>query len=295
VREKASVKYIFNGKDMGAMSDPQILASILQLGVTMAIAFLTNYIVERYLEIYRRPSHTKIYSVDTVIKPPQVAAWIPFVGSAVEMGRDICGFIRKYSDQFETPVFSATIGGKVCHFVADPKHVDIGFTPTSKLDHSALGAQFSVRCTGSDADVIAAAYADKPTVKNVKSLLQTNFYKEESMQRNLKASQAVLKEQIIKLLPSGDGEWSKIGLYGFCQKIIFAASVGPLLSTAISGEDMAQNFADWGEGIPFLFANVPSFFLSKSIKAREKMVDAMMDEAALLDEGGSALLKVSEE
>jgi hypothetical protein len=262
---------------MVAISDPQILAGILQLGVTMAVAFLTNYIVERYLEIYRRPSHSKVYSVETVIKPPQVAAWIPFVGSAVEMGRDICGFIRKYSDQFETPIFSATIGGKVCHFVADPKHVDM------------------VRCSGLDADVIVGAYADKPTLRKVNSQLQTNILKEESMQRNLKASQAVLKEHIIKLLPSGDGEWSKVGLYDFCLKIIFAASVGPLLSTTISGEDMAQNFADWGEGIPFLFANMPKLFLSKSIKAREKIVDAMMDEAALLDEGGSALLKVSED
>jgi hypothetical protein len=280
---------------MVAISDPQILAGILQLGVTMAVAFLTNYIVERYLEIYRRPSHSKVYSVETVIKPPQVAAWIPFVGSAVEMGRDICGFIRKYSDQFETPIFSATIGGKVCHFVADPKHVDIGFTQTSKLDHSTLGAKFMVRCSGLDADVIVGAYADKPTLRKVNSQLQTNILKEESMQRNLKASQAVLKEHIIKLLPSGDGEWSKVGLYDFCLKIIFAASVGPLLSTTISGEDMAQNFADWGEGIPFLFANMPKLFLSKSIKAREKIVDAMMDEAALLDEGGSALLKVSED
>jgi hypothetical protein len=227
------------------------------------------------------------------LQPPRVFSWIPFVGSGVEMGQGILKFIRKYSQQFNSPIFSAVVGGKVCHFFASSEDVTIGFWPTPKLDQSALGKQFLINalgCTKHDCD---NAYNDRQRVKQVFSLIQKHVMTKESQIINVEATQRVLKDRFDLLdetmsssslssatkngrsVSSRNG-WYRTSLFDFTLINIFAAAVGPLISNDMATDEAARDFLNWDEGIPLLFGGVPEFLLKQSVQAREKLVDSVM-------------------
>jgi hypothetical protein len=53
-------------------------------------------------------------------RPPHLWSWIPYLGSAIEMGKGITSFIRSRASQLKSPIFTATIMGDKCVFLADP-------------------------------------------------------------------------------------------------------------------------------------------------------------------------------
>jgi hypothetical protein len=106
-------------------------------------------------------------------------------------------------------------------------------------------------------------------------------------------SQQILNQRfdqfILEMTNTKDGQ-QKIGLYDFCLKNIFCASVAPIVSTMVATDELALEYAQFEKGVPLMFAKVPSIFLRKSISARETLI-AKLGSNDFLEQGASQLMK----
>eukprot|EP00541_Cyclophora_tenuis_P015730 CAMPEP_0116574544 /NCGR_PEP_ID=MMETSP0397-20121206/19453_1 /TAXON_ID=216820 /ORGANISM="Cyclophora tenuis, Strain ECT3854" /LENGTH=162 /DNA_ID=CAMNT_0004103321 /DNA_START=548 /DNA_END=1032 /DNA_ORIENTATION=- len=76
----------------------------------------------------------------SVITPPHVRTFIPHIGSALELRtKTILDFIRGHAAALNSPIFTATIMGKKCVFLADSRMVPMVFSSRNDaLDSDAL-------------------------------------------------------------------------------------------------------------------------------------------------------------
>mmetsp|Transcript_18437 Transcript_18437/g.23724 ORF Transcript_18437/g.23724 Transcript_18437/m.23724 type:complete len:522 (+) Transcript_18437:168-1733(+) len=227
------------------------------------------------------------------MEPPKVWSPFPFIGSAIEMGQDIRGFILKNSKRLESPIFTATIAGKECHFLADSLDTDMVYQRNKALDSNSLAIQFVTNVCGADDQEVQHIYNDKEWLKMSTKNVQHHVWSREAIAQLVPESQHILNERldqcILEMTNNKDGQ-QKIGLYDFCLKHIFCASVAPIVSTMVATDELALEYAQFEKGIPLLFAKVPSIFLRKAISAREILI-AKLGSSDFLEQGASQLMK----
>lgn len=229
------------------------------------------------------------------VEPPRVFSVVPHVGAGAEMSQGILKFIRKYSQKLDSPIFSALVGGKLCHFFAASEDATVGFWQTPKLDQTALGMQFMANAIGMSHDNVMAAYNNKHQMKKVFSLIQKHVLAKDAMAVNVDATQEVLKKRFEALDQRAlelaeTGEWLQMSLFDFALFNIFAAAIGPLISYSIATDEAAQNFRAWDKGIPLLFGGVPGLFLRNSIWGRDELLKSILKPEFV--EQASEMMKV---
>lgn len=251
---------------------PLILGSAL-------LAFCVNYILSRLQEV---STHRRRPTSSEPIEPPVVPCWIPYLGSAMEMGQDGLAFIRKYSIQYSSPVFSATISGDVCHFLADSTLASLAFKPSTALSADAVVKTFLARTAGMDAGVIEAACADQALQKAIMSHFHQHVLKRKAIETNLALSQTILQKRVASMRGTNPSGSFQLPLYQLCLETIFAASVGPIFSETL-GEPIenAHAFHDWLNAAPFLYAGMPSFLLRQGVRGQSFLTQRLKEPAFL--------------
>lgn len=255
------------------------LAAAVHLLVSFASIFLHN-------QNYKRARN------DGVVEPPRVFAPMPFVGSGLDMSKGILAFIRKHSQRLDSPVFSAMVGGKWCHFLVDPEDATLGYLPTSKLDSSLLAIKFMVNVGGASEKTALETYKDKSKINKIYGSFQKHILAADSLAANVAESQAILKRRLIALEETlNTNDWREISLTDFVSSNVFVAAVGPLVCKTLATDEYSRHFLNWDKSVSLMFAGVPSIFLPKASKARSMIWNKILEPESI--EESSEIIKVS--
>ena len=236
---------------------------ILLVGFSLQLSYIWNVIGN-----WRKRRATD------AVTPPKVWAFLPFIGSAIEMGQDIRAFILKYSRKFDSPIFTATIGGVDCHFLAASEDTTMIHGRNKSLDGDTLGQQFIENVCGGVG--VKECYKDRAFLTKTMKNVQAHIWPMEALNKLVNESQSIINERFHALEHGIEtGNWKKIGLYDFCLNHIYCASVAPVISVDIATEEYAREFATFEKAIPLLFGGLPSFLAKKQVNARDSIVSRL--------------------
>ncbi|CAB9508450.1 25-hydroxycholesterol 7-alpha-hydroxylase (Fragment) [Seminavis robusta] len=203
---------------------------------------------------------------DTVVRdPPHVWSWIPHVGSALAMGSDITEFIRSNGEKLLAPVFTATIMGDKCVFVADPQYlVTLAFRSNKYLDSLSLQKQFAkdvLACNELEVKENFGREIDKIQGQQYHHYL----FKGAELENSLKQAQELFQAMVPKL-SSGAG-WHD-DLFDMVVRSIFKATMGPIFSHELVSDEMYEHFRVFDKGVILLFSQAPQFLTKEARQAR---------------------------
>ena len=217
--------------------------------------------------------------------PPHVWSWIPYLGSALDMTHDhLRNFILKHSKRLgNAKIFTATIAGSHCAFIADTDLVYLVFKDSIlEIDSLSLQKRAMMNVFGETKEEVKKCFV-VPEGEIAMKMIQQYFVQNESLESTLQETQEILFHQIEHLVESKDDKleercsdgWSQMSLLTFCRKVIFFASVGPVVSKKLMDESFMSDYTTFEKGIPFLFAGAPSFVTRKSRAARVRLLDTL--------------------
>ena len=246
--------------------------------VTVAAASLTAFafrVVYSKLQANKNAKNKLLLkSGDVPVKPPHVWSWIPYLGSAIEMGTNVTQFIRKNSDaNNHAPVFTATVLGDHCLFIADPEQLTMVFRAkySKNLDSFSLQKQFTqsvLDCTEEETNQNFGEDLTKVTGKQFHHYL----FKGEELQNSMEQVQTIFHKLIPQLVndddKNGSSSWKEHNLFDMVVRSIFKATMGPLLSHDIVTDEMYEQFRIFDSGVIALFNNAPSFLTRQTRRAR---------------------------
>ena len=272
-----------------SIASPSTSLPIMGMATSMAVIVLTGTLV-------MRRSCSFWWSTDKNRKgdtPPHARFWIPYVGAGLAMGqKGLLGFVRSTARDLARKdgtmrvdgkgdravvatypsVFTATVLGDACLFFADPADLMIVFGARYQkyLDVLSLQKQFVKNALGATPQDVTETFQHEMTRLGT-SQYHHYLFKGQELERSMQHVQKFFLDWIPKV--AHHGTWKEQKLYEFVGTAIFHASTGPLMSQAVpQSDDAYTNFIDFDKGVIALFNNVPSFFLSSAVKARDKLL-----------------------
>jgi cytochrome P450 len=205
-------------------------------------------------------------------EPPLVRSRLPFLGHALDMGRDLTALLRACQRE-HGDVFTLLVAGRRMHFVVDPFSFPLVLKAQDNLSFHEIGDEIGTRAfgytslpPGADADALQGAYAEH--LKNA-ALGPLTARMEERLR--------VAFDRF-----TGDG-WRDEGLFDFCSRVIFAAGMETLFGEGVADDDALADFQRLDKWFPLLVAGVPVAALPGVVRARDRLmqrVDPMRGDAS---------------
>ncbi|XP_041804861.1 cytochrome P450 7B1 isoform X1 [Chelmon rostratus] len=228
-------------------------------------------------------------------EPPLIKGWIPFIGKALEFGRDAHTFLEEQKKKFGD-IFTVHIAGKYMTFIMDP------FMYPSIIKH---GRQLDFHKLSDTLAPLAFGY---PPVMNRNSpglhdeiirsfqLLQGDNLTPltESMMGNL---MLVFRQDHMGERLGEEGVWKSGGMYEFCSSVMFEATFltiygkPPLASRHSGMGTLREDFLRFDTMFPLLIAKVPIRFLRQAKASRDKMINYFLPHRMLCWSNTSMFIK----
>eukprot|EP00550_Attheya_septentrionalis_P006736 CAMPEP_0198294484 /NCGR_PEP_ID=MMETSP1449-20131203/22548_1 /TAXON_ID=420275 /ORGANISM="Attheya septentrionalis, Strain CCMP2084" /LENGTH=496 /DNA_ID=CAMNT_0043994445 /DNA_START=149 /DNA_END=1639 /DNA_ORIENTATION=+ len=246
--------------------------------------------------VFVQQSRRRRTGKDGALILPHVRSLLPYVGSAIDMGGGINKFIRKHAARLGgQPLFTATILGDKCVFIADPEYLSFIFKSSlqKKLDSETLQKQFMTNVMSASPSEVDEIF-DKDTLKKGSSHYHHYLFKGAELERSTR----LVQEFFIKLIPTlvsttDKDAWTRHDLFSMVVSAIFKASMGPLLSGSVVSDEAMQGFRDFDVGVVMMFNEAPSLLYRKSLKARAQLLKEM--ESSAFWKEASPLMKTRKE
>ncbi|KAG7273407.1 hypothetical protein CRUP_037469 [Coryphaenoides rupestris] len=218
-------------------------------------------------------------------EPPLVRGWIPYIGKALEFGRDSQAFLKKNQEKYGD-VFTVHIAGKYMTFIMNPLLYPSIMKHGRQLDFqefadSVAPVTFGYPAVGSG---LFPGMADQ-IHRSFRLLQGDNLVPlTKSMMGNLRL---VLRQDFLGGGDGGGGErgaeaagegWTRGGLYEFCSSVMFEATFLTLYGMPAGARrhsDMAalrQHFTEFDRMFPLLLASIPIWLLGRTGAVREKLI-----------------------
>uniref|UniRef100_A0A3Q2QMI1 Cytochrome P450, family 7, subfamily B, polypeptide 1 n=1 Tax=Fundulus heteroclitus TaxID=8078 RepID=A0A3Q2QMI1_FUNHE len=211
-------------------------------------------------------------------EPPLIKGWIPFMGKALEFGKDAHQFLeehkRKYGD-----VFTVLIAGKYMTFIMDPLLYPSVIKQGRQLDFHEFTDKVAPRTFGYP-PVLGSTFPGLwEQVKRSFQLLQGDHLLPltESMMGNL---MLVFRQDQL----DGDGGWRRGGLYDFCSSVMFEATFLTIYGKPAGGgrhrgmDALRKDFNKFDDMFPFLIAQIPIWLLGRTKAVRQKLISYFLPQ-----------------
>lgn len=224
-------------------------------------------------------------------EPPLIRGWIPFIGKAVEFGKDAHRFLeehkRKYGD-----VFTVHIAGKYMTFIMDPLLYPSIIKHGRQLDFHEFTDRVAPLTFGYP-PVLGSAFPGLwEQIRRSFQLLQGDHLAPltESMMGNL---MLVFRQDHL----DGAGAWRTGGLYEFCSSVMFEASFLTIYGKAAGGgrhggmERLRKEFNAFDDMFPFLIAQIPIWLLGRTRAIRQKLISYFLPQQVALWPNGSQFIR----
>lgn len=227
-------------------------------------------------------------------KPPHVFSFVPYLGSAIEMGDDITEFIRKYAKKFQSPVFTATIMGDKCVFLADPELSTIVYAPSfqQSIDDFSLQKQFTENVLTYSEESLKTYY-DRTLQKKMNSQFHHYISKPEELNKTLATAQDCFIKVVMPEICETTTEWKTVPFAETLIRAVFKGTMAPFISHDLATDEAFQNFKIFDSGIIMLFNQAPAFLTKAASTARGYLLEKCL--SAKFWESASPLMKARRE
>ena len=248
-----------------------------------AASFVTAVFLYKYSSVHnQRSSCSNQQRNDNAIRPPHAWSWIPYLGSALAMGADVTNFIRSSAQKLKSSVFTATILGDKCVFIADSEFLTIVFRAkySKYLDSQSLQKQFVnsvLDCNQQETDIMFREDLDKAASK----VYHKHLFKGQELGSAIEQVQDYFQRLIPELTttqaphPNTHSDkctsrrgWTQHNLFEMTTRAVFKATMGPFFSRDLVTDEMYDNFQTFDKGIIPLFNGAPSFLTKRARQAR---------------------------
>ena len=238
----------------------------------------------------RDPSRNTIKG-STAQAPPFVPYTIPFLGSVIQLGKyGFTGFIRHCRKELGgyPPIFTALVGGKRMHFIADPSVFGAAFRYSEKylsigpVIADFAGSFFGISSTGLDG-LFEHREGLKPLLDHLlrtDGLKRTSALTQTSIQRHMErlVLGSCAGNHSIKLMKSADTALN-MDLEEFCNQIIFRTILDVLICPDVSHDDFLKAYACFEKSMMLSFLNLPMrWLMPDSFKARGQLLNWLSGE-----------------
>ncbi|XP_014876307.1 25-hydroxycholesterol 7-alpha-hydroxylase isoform X1 [Poecilia latipinna] len=211
-------------------------------------------------------------------EPPLVKGWIPFIGKALDFGKDAHKFLeehrRKHGD-----VFTVQIAGKFMTFIMDPLLYPSIIKQGRQLDFHEFTDKVAPLTFGYP-PVLGTTFPGLwEQIKRSFQLLQGDHLAPltESMMGNL---MLVFRQDHL----NGAGDWRRGSLYEFCCSVMFEATFLTIYGRPVTGirhggmDRLRDDFHKFDNMFPFLIAQIPIWLLGRTLAIRQKLISYFLPQ-----------------
>ena len=241
--------------------------------------------------LYKYSGNRSSIKSTNAIRPPHAWSWIPYLGSAIAMGSDVTQFIRSRSKQHKASVFSATILGEKCVFIADSEYLTIVFRAkySKYLDSKSLQIQFAKTVLNTSKQETNDTFREDID-KAVGKLYHHHLFKGQELESAVGQVQDLFHKMVPELAAVDDkGGWIQQNLFDMSVRAVFKATMGPFFSYDLVTDEMYENFRAFDSGVIPLFNGAPNFLTEKARQARS-FIQAKIESKSFWD-SASPLMK----
>ncbi|XP_069026266.1 cytochrome P450 7B1 [Embiotoca jacksoni] len=208
-------------------------------------------------------------------EPPLIKGWIPFLGKALEFGKDAHKFLEEHKEKFGD-VFTVQIAGKYMTFIMNPLLYPNIIKQGRQLDFHEF-ANRAAPFTFGYPPVIGGKFPGlHEQIRRSFHLLQGDGLTSltESMMGNL---MLVFRQD--HLGEEEEDGWRSGSMYEFCYSVMFEATFltmygRPGASRRHSGMGVLRDdFIKFDTMFPLLIAEIPIWLLGRTKAIREKLID----------------------
>ncbi|XP_038575110.1 cytochrome P450 7B1 isoform X2 [Micropterus salmoides] len=206
-------------------------------------------------------------------EPPLIKGWIPFVGKALEFGRDAHKFLEDHKTKFGD-IFTVRIAGKYMTFIMDPLLYPNIIKQGRQLDFHEFSNQVAPFTFGYPPIITRKFPGLREEIGRSFQLLQGDDLTAltESMMGNL---MLVFRQDHL----GEDGGWKNGSVYEFCNSVMFEATFltmygRPASTRRHSGMGvLREDFVRFDTMFPLLIAQIPIWLLGQTKMIREKLIN----------------------
>ncbi|XP_008291411.1 25-hydroxycholesterol 7-alpha-hydroxylase [Stegastes partitus] len=206
-------------------------------------------------------------------EPPLIQGWIPFIGKALEFGKDAHKFLEEHKKKFGD-IFTVQIAGKYMTFIMDPLLYPNIIKHGRQLDFHEFSNKVAPFTFGYP-PVLSGKFPGLPEqVRRSFQLLQGDSLTPltESMMGNL---MLVFRQDHL----GRDGGWRSGSLYEFCHSVMFEATLLTMYGTPPTArrhggmDALRDDFIRFDNMFPLLIAQIPIWLLGRTKAVRDKLID----------------------
>ncbi|KAJ3121808.1 Cytochrome P450 7B1 [Nowakowskiella sp. JEL0407] len=240
----------------------QVLFTSLAIAASIPVtAFLIRSFYAQYI---RNPG-----------EPPLISGIIPFVGCGIEYSKDPWKFLTAARKRYGS-VVTLFMGGLRITFILDAKLYDkIYRTSKTTLNFDEFVEKVNVR-------LFQVVYPPE---------VNPGFHRSHALMRGTyvttmsKVFKDLLDKEIPVMLEEINGTidengYKTVGMYEFCRKTFFFASVKMIFGPKFSSSLLYEHFDTYDEGIPLFFGGLPDFILGKHRKSHNVLIKMVQDALA---------------
>lgn len=204
-------------------------------------------------------------------EPPLIKGWIPFIGKALEFGKDAHKFLEEHKKKFGD-VFTVQIAGKYMTFIMDPLLYPSIIKQGKQLDFHEFSNKVAPYTFGYPPVNSRSFPGLREQVRRSFHLLQGYSLTPltESMMGNL---MLVFHQDHL----GGDG-WRSGSMYNFCHSVMFEATLLTLYGAPPAGrrhggvDALRDDFISFDSKFPLLIAQIPLWLLGRTKAVRDKLI-----------------------
>ncbi|KAM3866259.1 cytochrome P450 7B1 [Diretmus argenteus] len=232
-------------------------------------------------EMFRTPQDPRLGS-GLIIRdgePPLVTGWVPFLGKALEFGKDTFTFLEEHKKKYGD-IFTVQIAGKYMTFIMNPVLYPHIIRHGRQLDFHEFSYKVAPLAFGYEPLLCGKFPGMAAQIRRSYQLLQGDELTSlmHSMMGNLTRvfQQDYLGEGRGK--DTEEGCWKMGGMYEFCNSVMFEATFLTMYgrpADASRHREMSalrEHFVKFDAVFPLLIAQIPIWLLGRTKEIREKLV-----------------------
>ncbi|XP_070701831.1 cytochrome P450 7B1 [Pempheris klunzingeri] len=210
-------------------------------------------------------------------EPPLITGWIPYIGKALEFGRDAHMFLEEHKKKFGD-VFTVKIAGKYMTFIMDPLLYPNIIKHGRQLDFNEFSDKVAPFTFGYPPIISGSFPGLQEQIGRSYQLLQGDSLTTltESMMGNL---MLVFRQDHLGERPGAKGTWKSGAMYDFCNSVMFEATFLTMYgrpaaaSRHIGMGVLREDFVRFDTMFPLLIAQIPIWLLGQTKAIRSKLIN----------------------
>ncbi|KAM7399967.1 hypothetical protein PAMA_004587 [Pampus argenteus] len=215
-------------------------------------------------------------------EPPLINGWIPFIGKALEFGKDAHKFLEEHKKEFGD-IFTVQIAGKYMTFIMDPLLYPNIIKHGRQLDFHEFSNKVAPFTFGYPPVISTTFPGLHEQIRRSFQLLQGDNLRPltDSMMGNL---MLVFRQDYLGESPGKEGTWKTGSMYEFCNSVMFEATFLTMYGRPASAsrhsemEVIRGDFVRFDTMFPLLIAQIPIWLLGQTKVIREKLINYFLPQ-----------------